>query len=275
MIAYCTSESKESNILAALGDQEMEKHSGYPADLIKFAELNNMAVLEWGSVEIPLDHANKEEVVAAQQSQFDPDFDALAAAWEKGSKSIRQRNGYPRNDYLLYGISSGAQFAHKLALRNPDYFLAVHIHTANSYDTPTPNASGVMWLVTTGEMDDNYKGSVQFYKESRRLGYPIIFKAIMGLGHNDSRIADDLGIRFFQYALSLRDLHDQYEAQRRMHVAASGAPSAATWLQSFRAPEYVGDFLNRIATPAPSSTWFPTRYKFHCPNKTLADAWNK
>ncbi len=82
-------------------------------------------------------------------------------------------------------------------------------------------------------------------------------------------------IRFFQYALSLRDLHDQHEAQRHMHLSIVGAQSSSTWLQPFREPEYIGDFLNQDCYPSNQVDMVPDTLRVPLPTKTLADAWNK
>ncbi len=187
VLVYSASDSKEPTVLAALSQADDESRinargNGTLEDFIKFADLNNMALLTWSTGGAAFDPAAKDE-----------DMEAFATAWEKGVNQFANETGIPKTDYLLYGISTGAQVADRLAFRKPDYFLAVHVHAPGVCDTPPSDASGVLWLITTGDADKGYNDTVKFYKQCRQIGYPVIFKAIMGLGHNDSKIADDLG----------------------------------------------------------------------------------
>jgi pimeloyl-ACP methyl ester carboxylesterase len=244
---------------------------------LDFADQHNMAVLTWGTVDAWNNTVNTEEMAHREQEEFDRNFDLLADAWGRGVAQLGQETGIPQKDYLLYGISRGAQWAHRLALRKPDYFLAVHIHIPSTFDTPTATGNQTLWLVTTGEQEYGYERAQQFYHECRALGYPIIFKAIIGLGHADSSIEHALGFKFFEYALSVRAARDSWlEAMNnpfRSRLSQSWPPE--TWLAAFRAPPFYGDFLNQDCYPANQIDMIPVVLRVPLPTKELAELWNK
>lgn len=234
-----------------------------------------MAVLTWGTAEAWDNHVNTEELEREKQREFDRNFDLLANAWERGVKELSHEAGdIPADNILLYGMSRGAQWAHRLALRKPDYFLAVHVHIPSTFDKPTPEANRPLWLVTTGELEYGYERAQSFYRECESLGYPIIFKAIVGIGHQGSSIADTLGLKFFDYALSVKALREEYEKQHKSALSRLVKQNAGPWLKPFREPEYFGDFVNQECFPVAQADMVPKAFRVPLPNKTLADAWN-
>ena len=69
-----------------------------------------------------------------------------------------------------------------------------------SYDKPTPEAAKVLWCLTIGELEGGYERSKRWVKTVRGMGYPIVYKAIPGLGHAGHPDAA-LGFEFFEFAL--------------------------------------------------------------------------
>lgn len=59
--------------------------------------------------------------------------------------------------------------------------------------------------MTTGELEAGYQRSLRFYGECRKLGYPIIYKAIPGLGHEGNDSAHELGGDPGEVVLSISD----------------------------------------------------------------------
>jgi hypothetical protein len=158
--------------------------------------------------------------------------------------------GIPSNGYLLWGISGSAQYACRLALRKPEYFLAIHAHIPSSFDKPTPDGRRILWCLTTGELEAGHKRSLRFYQQCRALGYPIIYKAIVGLGHAGSPIADNIGREFFEYALSVRDQRIAFDSSlnnplSQFQLAQADDGMVKPWLSSFCNPPYVGDAVNQ------------------------------
>jgi hypothetical protein len=175
---------------------------------------------------------------------------------------------------LLYGISRGAQWAHRLALRKPDRFLAVHVHIPSTFDKPVQEANKTLWLLTTGEREYGYEKAKVFYNQCRALNYPIMFKAIVGIGHQGSPIADALGRQFFDYALSVQNERDQLDKLKKSKLARYMTQAPGPWPKEFREPEFFGDFVNQDCFPVAQADMIPNGFRVPLPNKALADAWN-
>lgn len=281
VLAYCTWENDHAGILEKLKVDTKGKQialSG-PAErcraLIAYAEQHQMAVLTWGTVEAWNNHASTEELERDKQREFDRNFDRLATAWERGVKELARETGIPDRNFLLYGVSRGAQWAHRLALRKPDYFLAVHVHIPSTFDKPTPEACNPLWLLTTGELEYGYERALRFYEECRGFGYPMIFKGIIGLGHQGSAVADALGMKFFDYALSVQALREELDVKRKSALASLSKQTAGPWLKDFRQPPFYGDAVNQECLPGEQQQLIPSSFRVPLPTKVLAEAWNR
>jgi predicted esterase len=285
VLAYCTWEDKKNAILEGLGvkggDKRVEmkvREARLVADIVDFADQNGLAILTWGTEDAYKKGTDVTDMDDAERLREEQGFDLIANAWERGLMQLVKDGGIPTNDYLLYGISRGALWANRLALRKPDYFMAVHIHIPNSYDEPRPEAKNMLWLLTTGELDYGYTGSIRFYKQCRSLGYPIIYKAVVDAGHSDTYVADDLGTQFFEYALSMKKAYDEHMKQAHDFFGSTAqqrAPANEPWPPAFRDPDYFGDLLNQDCYPKDQVQMIAATLRVPLPTKTLADAWNK
>jgi hypothetical protein len=244
------------------------KPVGEPDPYFAYAEAHHMAVIAWGARWVWNSYANFDELNKDQNRLWDQDFESLADAWDHGIQLLVFKYGIPDHDYLMYGLCAGGEWAHRLALHKPDRFLAVQMHISTSYDTPTPEGNHVMWLLTTGELDFGYDRARRFYSAARSLGYPIIFKAFMGLGHGDSSMADQLGIRFFDYALALK-------AKREAAKAGSLVSAPPMDLSGFDTSPFYGDLMNQDMFVATDKEMVPHGFLVPLPTKDIADAWNK
>jgi len=103
--------------------------------------------------------------------------------------------------------------------------------------------------------------------------YPIIFKAIIGLGHAGSPIADNLGLKFFDYALSVRQAREDFYLKKRMGKLAKS--ETGPWVKAFKTPEFFGDIVNQDCFPKDQVAMIPGGFRVALPTKNLADAWNK
>jgi hypothetical protein len=279
-LAFCTWEGDANVIRKELlyrTDMKMVAAgpAGVVARLIRYAEEHDMAVLTWTTKQVWSLQGSTDELNRKAEREFDQNFDRLANAWENGLKSLARDNNIPDSDLLLYGISRGAQWAHRLALRKPNRFLAVHVHIPSTFDAPTDKANKVLWLVTTGERESGYERASRFYQECRKLGYPIIFKAIMDLGHNDSPVAENLGFRFFDYALAMRDQRDELAASMSNPILREEARNSGPWNKDFHQPPFVGDFLNQDMFPLKEAQMIPIPLQVPLPTERIAQAWNK
>ncbi len=244
------------------------KPSGDPNPYFAFAESHKLAIISWGARWVWSSYANFDELNQDQIHSWDDNFQKLADAWDRGIQQLVQTYGIPDHDYLMYGLCAGGEWVHRLALHKPDRFLAVQMHISTSYDAPTPEANHIMWLLTTGELDAGCDRARRFYSSARDLNYPIIFKAVMGLGHADSPVADRLGVCFFEYALAEKTKRDAANAD-------DVAKSQPLDLTAFNLSPYYGDLMNQDMFAAEQKEMIPAGFLVPLPNKDIADAWNK
>lgn len=243
--------------------------------LLQFAQNHQLIIICWGSHRVWDLGKNWDEMNPDAAKEADRTFDQISTAWARGIQYFVDQYKIPQRNYLLWGISGAGQYACRLALHKPEYFLAVHAHIPSSFDKPTPEANKVLWCLTTGELEPGYQRSLRFYTQCRELGYPIIYKAIMGLGHGVSPIADQIGLSFFEYALSVRDQRLVLD-QSLVDSLAQNQPAASPqpWLETFRQPPYVGDAVNQEMYPFDQQSNIPVGYRVPLPTKAIADAWN-
>jgi hypothetical protein len=275
VLALCMLASNVDAIKRRLQSNKDEDDLG---GLLRFAEKHQLVILSWGSRSLWDPSKNWDEQKHAINHQMDENFDEIAAAWSRGVATLAKKYGLPEKNFLLWGISGAGQYAHRLALRRSDRFLAVHVHVPSSFDKPTKEANRVLWCLTTGENEAGYEQSLKFFSSCQEMGYPIIYKAIPGLGHRESPVANRIGLAFFEYALSV-----QHEKDRRNTSMSSGSGSrglggqadpASSWAEAFRNPPYWGDVINQQIVPRLQRQQIPAQYRVPLPTKALADAWN-
>lgn len=241
---------------------------GDPNPYFAFAESHKMAIIAWGSRWVWSSYANFDELDKNQIHAWDENFQQLADAWDRGIQALVQSYGIPDHDYLMYGLCAGGEWAHRLALHKPERFLAVQMHISTSYDEPTPEARHIMWLLTTGELDNGCDRARRFYGAARNLGYPIIFKAVEGLGHGTTPMDQQLGIRFFEYALAEKTKRDASNA-------GDLTKSQALDLSDFYTSPFYGDLMNQDMFAAQDKEMIPAGFLVPLPSREIADAWNQ
>ena len=248
--------------------------------MLSFADKHQLIVICWGTTRLWDPTKNWDDLDPEVARNMSKAFDQVADAWAEGVQYFVKEYGIPKDGYLLWGISGSAQFACRLALRKPDYFLAVHAYIPSSFDKPTLEANKVLWCLTTGELESGYQRSLRFYAQCRALGYPIIYKAAPGYGHQGIPVADAVGYQFFEYALTLRDQRLAYDkalsdplSQPQIGRAENSQPQP--WIESFRNPPYVGDIVNQEVVPYNQQDMIPVGFRTPLPTKDIADAWNQ
>jgi predicted esterase len=230
--------------------------------LIQWAVRNNYALMSWSPLGFFSMGVSNDEMNDKQDAEWSKRFDIAARKWEYSIQQLTLKYKLPAKHFLLYGISNGAQTAHRLVLRKPEYFAAIHIHVNSSYDNPSPGGKNLAWLVTTGEREYGYPASQRFYYSALELGYPVIYKAGENLGHSSSPQIERLSVSFFDYLLTyLPDL-------REKDAKYKGDP-----YQLIRRPSYVGDWLNQQAFPYEKAHLVQGRYQTALPTKEVAKAW--
>lgn len=255
--------------------QKVELGGDY-GGLYAFAKKHRLAVIAWAAKGLWDPNANYDQLPKDRAKEIDKGFDYVANAWERGVNELADKYGIPRSNFLLWGSCGSAQWAHRLCLRKPDYFLAIDIHLPGSFDKPTKDASKVLWCLTTGELYGGYQRANDFVKECRNLGYPILYKPIVGLGHAGHPDASSLGLKFLEFALTQKNARTQYdlknldsfntkqeEPDRRGH----------TWLEIFNSPPFFGDFVNQELYSADEVEQIPEAYRTPIPTEELATIW--
>jgi len=246
--------------------------------LMEFAENHKLIILCWGSTRLWDPQKSWDEQNKAVNKEMDETFDDVAAAWAGGVEQLAKQYRIPDKNFLLWGSSGSAQYVCRLALRKPEYFLAIHAHVPSSYDKPTPEARRVLWCLTTGELESGYERSKRFYAQCRELGYPIVYKAIVGLGHAGHSNANALGLKFYEYALGMRDQREAFDKSLKDSLGRSQLQKQEgplpPWPESFRTPAFVGDIVNQEIFPFEQQEMAPAGFRVPLPIKEIADAWN-
>lgn len=233
--------------------------------LIKFADENDIAVMTWANFGGYSTSTSSDEMTERQLKSYDAIFNDRLSEWEKGFRRILNKYNLPKNAIMLYGFSGGAQIAHRIAFRRPQYFSGIHIHVNSSYDIPTPNAKNIMWLVTTGELEYGYPAATRFYQKMIDMGYCVIFKAAENLGHSINYNIQKLSIEFFKYMINF--VPDQSNPDWK------APPIDKFYLM--RHPIYIGDYLNQVAYPTDMALKrvADRKYMVALPTKPIAKAW--
>ena len=233
--------------------------------LIQFADDNNLAVMTWANFGGYTISTSSDEMTEKQVQNYEFMFNDRLSEWETGFRRLLHKYTLPKDAVLIYGFSGGAQIAHRMALRKPQYFSGIHIHVNSSYDIPPANAKNIVWLVTTGELEYGYSSATRFYQKMIDLGYAVIFKAGENLGHSTNAQINKLSLEFFKYMINF--VPD---------------PSKPDWkappvdkFYLLRHPIYVGDYLNQVAYPIDKavSNVADRKYMVTLPTKPIAEAW--
>ena len=242
-----------------------------------FADQHKLVIVTWNTADM-YDNADSFILDANEEREPDNAMEQCFRAWKIGMDRLCLDYNLPNNGYLIYGYSRGAQWAHRIVLRSPERFLAVHIHINSSYAEPTPEASHCLWLLTTGELEHGNTAARTFYHKAETLNYPILLRIYPGKGHEVFPEEEILGLKFFDYALKLKD-----RQIKRGAAELSSAPSVLpedqplvlndSLLRNFRKPSYYGDMLNGDVYPASQVSLLPESQRVGLPTTDIAQAW--
>jgi hypothetical protein len=260
VVAYCTWTQDRNVLIQQLSydlNQPVERLGWPSVQLLRFATKHNLAVISWSTPGRWQTGGNSDELDKGLVKMDDRMFDLYARAWARGVEFFHANHRLPRDNYLLYGMSRGAQWAHRLALRLPQYFLAVNPHVSGSYDRPTPEARRCLWLITGGEVDVGYDNAVAFYQQCRAAGYPVLFKAGQDLGHETRADIEALRDAFFAYALTVKEQLKQ--------------PPDSDLFQ--REAKFIGNYDTQRVVPIDRAAEVPEEYRVWLPTEEIAEAW--
>lgn len=236
-------------------------HFGY---LIEFAEQNQLALVAFGQPSrkgwnrtVSTDQLSNRE--AADQNRV---LSALAREWSRTMERFARKYEIPAEGWLMYGLCGGAQYAHRIALREPDRFKAVHVHYGGSYDIPTEKGRKLFWLVTSRADEPAYIAAQRFYRQARELNYDMILKGYtQGNAPAEDAAYDpydgkpdtlqNLSLEFFSYALR-----------------------SETWDRTSE-EAYTADYINGVVLPSSEASWIPRAQSIDLPSRAIAEAWGR
>ena len=256
VLALCTWNTKAEDV------RQNVSSDGRFRKMVNFADENNLALVSWTNFKGYNVFVDTEGLSEAQREKYERNYGVRVKEWKNGFKRLCRKVGIPDDNILIYGISGGGQMAHRLVLREPEMFTAIHIHINSSYDLPTRKGKEVLWLVTTGEVEHGYKSAINFYRSSLELGYHMIFKAGENLGHSNSPQIQALGLEFFKYCLKFGDFAEVDVAKDLSHF------------ELMKYPAYVGDLRNQYAFETSHAEKFIDKKDMVAlPTQDIADAW--
>ena len=256
LLAFCTWQNETQSL------QKAVLNDANPP--VAWALNKGFAVLTWNTAHVWVGGKSHGELDRRADQLLDAEFDQVSRAWDYGLLRFARKNGLPTEGIFLYGISGGAHWAHRLAMRKPSRFLAVHIHVANSFDKPFNQASRILWLVSSGDLDFGKDASRQFYDNCRQANYPIVLKLKRGLGHQGDPEIDQLRNTFFDYALAL-----SYQEIK------GGRPPFEIMRESIASPSYIGDLINESVVPTSRISEIPLNQHIPLPNRDIAQDWGR
>lgn len=254
VFAFCTWEADPGKIRVMLDGKQ---GSGPGAQIVRFAAERNLAVLSWTTFDASetFDKTRSfDEMSRGEVAEFDRAFNKVARTWRRGVDELVRDHKLPSANWLLYGMSRGGQWAHRIALREPALFSAVHIHVNSSYDEPVPEAARIRWLVTTGELEAGFPAAKRFYAAAVAQKYPMIFHAEPNLGHDNHPNIDRLSMAFFDYIVS-------------------GLRSAATGRVPEVSERFAGNYFTHEYVPWSQVAQIPEKFRVPLPSRAIAEAW--
>ena len=260
VLAVCTWESDSDKL-----KRNISSASGAHKHLVEFADENNLAVMTWSNFGGYSASVSSDEMDKSRAKDYEFMFNDRLSEWELGFKRALNKHNLPKNSALIYGLSGGAQIAHRIALRKPQYFSGIHIHVNSSYDNPTSSAKNIVWLVSTGELEYGYSAATRFYRKMIDLGYAVIFKAGENLGHSANSQINDLSVEFFKYMINFIPDYSNPDWKE--------PPIDKFYLMKH--PTYVGDYMNQVAYPFEKAlgSVASKKYMVALPTKPIAKAW--
>lgn len=252
VLAICTFLAEDESLRRLVRDDN--------ADLVRYARRNQLALLTWNTATLWQTGKSFDQITREERRAQDATFDDVARAWDRGVRELCRENGLPQTGFLMYGLSRGAHWGGRLALRVPERFLAVHIHVANSYEKAVGSAVGPLWMISSGDLDIGRDNALAFYRLCESKGYPIVFKVANGLGHADSPEIQKLAVAFFDYA---------------RHVAKRAGAERPTdvMLRDLTSSGLTGDLLTQEVYRGSAADIVPTSQRVPLPDEAVARAW--
>ena len=253
VLAFCTWQREDKSLRVALRNEK--------SPLVQYAKKNNLALLTWNTAILWKSRKSFNQLTPRVKNELDVVFDQVAGSWESGARRLCKDQSLPVGGWYLDGFSAGAHWSQRLAIRLPSWFLAVHIHVANSYDRMESVSLGPLWLISSGDLDVGRQNAEAFYLSSQKEGFPMILKICNGLGHTESSEVNRLRDVFFDYASGV--------AQR----STPRNKPAAVMLEDLENSGLTGDLLTQMVFRGAAASRIPPAQRVALPDEKVAKAW--
>lgn len=260
VLVYCTWQNDPAELQKFLRNK---KHS-----VVKWADENSLAILTFDTATMWKNRTSTDALSPEEKSRQDYRFDRIASVWKRGARGLCKRHGLPEDGFLLSGMSRGAHYAHRLVVRAPDRFDAVHLHIGNSYDLPKKHADRICWLITTGNHDSGFDEAWRYYQTSKEAGHPILFRSFFGMGHGSDQRVEQTRNAFFEYVIESRDDSKTKPGLETLTVAEK-------LFAGIEASPWVADSINELVYPASRSDEIPSGQRIPIPTRALAEQWGR
>ncbi|MDR0536252.1 MAG: hypothetical protein LBG65_07925 [Puniceicoccales bacterium] len=231
---------------------------GSIADMLRYADKQRLIVLCWAIRSVWTPGANWDELSAAQDKETRTRMKKVADGWASGVMASAKLHDFEPRNFLLWGYSDSAQFAERLAMFQPRFFGAVHLHNPGGFEKPVQAAEHIVWGLTMGEVDSGYGRAVKWQRACFDLGYTLFFKAVPGMGHANDLGSRQLATLVFEYSRSL-----PANPKERLAKMADDRKNA----------KWVGDWLNQSVETGAEITTIPPRLRVPFPNESLVKSW--
>lgn len=233
------------------------RHFGY---LLRFADQYHLATVGFAPPGRGWDRTVNSDMLSTRNANTqDKKLDGLSRDLSRAIERLAKKYQLPEKNWLLYGLCGGAQYAHRVALRQPQHFKAVHVHYGGSYDVPTPGGKSIQWLVTSHADEPAYIAAQKFYRQCREMDYQMILKGYTRTSAPEE-YDDEIAYTGLTKLSSLQELSlDFFEHS----LIGKNDPKQS----------YIADYVNDLVVPANKGAWIPKSQAVLLPSRKLAEAW--
>ncbi|NJM37228.1 MAG: hypothetical protein HC845_04790 [Akkermansiaceae bacterium] len=216
-------------------------------DLNQYADKHQLNILSWTTSKAWRGEMNDWDMQSTDFENYTKTFDLYANAWSKGFADFKQKHRLPDEKMLGYGVSTGGQCLHRLVMRYPELFSAVHIDLSGSFCEPTTAAKDVHYLVTISSAEHSSENALRFFHRCKEAGYSKILSYPSKLPDHESSFSESqLREAFFDMYLN----RENFDAN---------------------APVFIYDYASFILVNSEQRAIFGKKYQLPVPNQKFKE----